>query len=396
MDYIPYHPRMRLGQGFNSYTQQTCLQAAVDFPSSTEIDDPHQPRPSQRLVLSHECVTRPSQLARTLNLSAADTIASGGFRGGRFGGVVDEEKFRDADFSFVVTAKVGRGVWPDEKARAVFKPFGRLSSAEFLKIYGDRYISGFESGGELIGIVYVKMIDADDAAVVKAKLHDILATILVKSPEESDMESLSHMANLSISATFAKGAIYEPISQTWALRDLLETITEFFQYAKAADERIHAVVKPYDSLPSFVAASGKPVLPSYSPAIASAMEMLDDFYTFKQLEADARAMQSSIEEYTISEADNHFEASMRGAIDAHKEIRGQMMALVKCVNDLQVKPELASTMALGGRKYNPPAQLRARLPVIQRPPTLPARPSSDGSVYSASSRSRNEVSDNQD
>lgn len=83
---VPYHEAMDIGQGYNSYTQTTCLIQAVTFGESTrpisveynqENSSVAPKKFSQNIIRLAHFADKPSDIIRTLGLSAASCIRDG-------------------------------------------------------------------------------------------------------------------------------------------------------------------------------------------------------------------------------------------------------------------------------------------------------------------------------
>lgn len=92
---VPYANGMRLGQGFNTYTQSICLDNAVRFDlsesSSPLTDAPKGPVP-QTAKYTSRLVNKMSDVVDTMNLSAALSIRLGGVTAAGTGEYFSEDK----------------------------------------------------------------------------------------------------------------------------------------------------------------------------------------------------------------------------------------------------------------------------------------------------------------
>ncbi|GES63933.1 hypothetical protein ATETN484_0010001200 [Aspergillus terreus] len=133
----PYNDAMRLGTGFNSYTQQICVNDAVikDNKSTASEKDmrPKMPGPHN------------------------DNRA-----------YIDSSKVKENDINFIVQVKfVNQQLVAEDVTQ--FNAIPSLSAKaqnRFIEVYGDSIISGFLEGGEFNALLSVKVMD-------KAKISDI-------------------------------------------------------------------------------------------------------------------------------------------------------------------------------------------------------------------------------
>jgi hypothetical protein len=89
---VPYDESMRLGQGFNSYTQSACMYPAVSaigYVEPTLSQDPE--KISQSVSVSSQFVTKISNVVSALNISPASCIKARD----PIGGLVNLEKVLD-------------------------------------------------------------------------------------------------------------------------------------------------------------------------------------------------------------------------------------------------------------------------------------------------------------
>jgi len=110
---VPYNGSMRLGQGYNSFLQVPCVDNAVTFDESKVVVEhvnlgPTQAVscPSKKTTYSSRFVEKISDVARTMDISEASAIKSGGIEVSGNSLPVDEAKFLSSDLNVVVSVKV--------------------------------------------------------------------------------------------------------------------------------------------------------------------------------------------------------------------------------------------------------------------------------------------------
>ena len=113
---VPYNDSMRLGQGFNSFLQVPCVDNAVTFDESRVVADSSNTGPtgvsqtvscsSNQTTYSSRFVDKISDVARTMNISAASAIKSGGIEVSGNSLPIDDPKFVSSDLNVVVSVKV--------------------------------------------------------------------------------------------------------------------------------------------------------------------------------------------------------------------------------------------------------------------------------------------------
>lgn len=92
---VPYANGMRLGQGFNTYMRSICLDNAVTFDasgSSSLAGDARKGPVSQTVEYTSRLVNKMSDVADTMNISAALSIKLGGVTAAGSGAYMSEDK----------------------------------------------------------------------------------------------------------------------------------------------------------------------------------------------------------------------------------------------------------------------------------------------------------------
>ena len=110
----PYNDSMRLGQGFNSFLQVTCIDNAVYIDQSKVVTERAQDGPtgiSQVVSYSSRFVEKISDVVRSMNISAGSSIKSGSIEISGNSLSVDESKFTASDLNAVVSIKVINRKW---------------------------------------------------------------------------------------------------------------------------------------------------------------------------------------------------------------------------------------------------------------------------------------------
>lgn len=135
----PYNNSMRLGQGFNSFTQQIYMTDAVtqgthDVPSPYSEDQ--QPKGISQIVsYSSRFVDKLSDVTDLMNVSASLSIKTGTIGGAVSGTYIDSDKFKASDLNFFIQVKVTNQT---HMARD-YTQFQKLKSfplTRFTEIYG--------------------------------------------------------------------------------------------------------------------------------------------------------------------------------------------------------------------------------------------------------------------
>ncbi|KAJ4159687.1 hypothetical protein NW765_013676 [Fusarium oxysporum] len=177
----PYNGAMRLGMGFNSYTQTLCVNDvktdAATFKSKQITAGTQQDQPQEVLdgasgtisrvvvdgqkevsqVVSWEAsfIENGSEVLKKLDVSGALSIKMAGM--GQLSGkaaFVDSTDIKNADIKYLVHVKVtNQRLIADNITE--FAPIDYIEPGQFTEIYGDCFISGFIEGGEFDALVTV-------------------------------------------------------------------------------------------------------------------------------------------------------------------------------------------------------------------------------------------------
>lgn len=106
----PYNDSMHLGQGFNSFLQQPCIDRAVKLTQAdlqTQAARAGGPsNVSQVVSYSSRFVEKISDVVRSMNISAASSIKVGTIEVSGNSVSVDEAKFAASDMNAVISVKV--------------------------------------------------------------------------------------------------------------------------------------------------------------------------------------------------------------------------------------------------------------------------------------------------
>ncbi|MCJ1296018.1 hypothetical protein MMC34_007583 [Xylographa carneopallida] len=247
---VPYNNAMRLGQGFNSYTQEICIDNAVigitdeedsqpivpnplvsiaapdgaapsatlapttpDPNASTEVvktssvtvpitkSDPNKTLlpmtvdkyPSQIVTYTSKYVNKISDVTNSLNISGALSIKYGSIQGDASGSYVDSDTFQNSDMNFLITVKVTNQTI-NVKDNLAFWPLNSdrdqsLAPADFTRKYGDCFISGFQEGGQFSAVVSITALDKSQLTDIKAAAHIALQTTVADVEGNAEIAS---------------------------------------------------------------------------------------------------------------------------------------------------------------------------------------------------------------
>ncbi|KAJ5946379.1 hypothetical protein N7454_003218 [Penicillium verhagenii] len=322
----PYNNSMRLGQGFNSYTQQTCLDQAVlpdptlaqsealrrkaaevievsqaksdaanagaDADSSASesklLDDvksvsdsgtdadiigkarrealgqskknptsglavPPWVKP-QIVTYSSRFVDKLSDVTDAMNISGSLSIKTATIGGKANGSYVDSDKFKSSDINFHLQVKVTNQV-VEPGNYCIFNKIPNIAKERFNEIYGDSFISGWESGGELNAIISMKIADKSKVFEIKAHLEAELTTPSVSGAVSGEFEKAKKESTKNTETTIAVnwsggGRIKDP-TEDWSIASLKKAAAAFPDLVAITPQRTYAILTKYTALESF-------------------------------------------------------------------------------------------------------------------------------------------------
>ncbi|CEO58470.1 hypothetical protein PMG11_03194 [Penicillium brasilianum] len=333
----PYNNSMRLGQGFNSYTQQTCLDQAVlpdptleqsdalrrkaaaeiqaspissstptssasstptssgagtdsAAPESKQIEDapavstpgtdvdiigkarrealsgPKQDPKSgtgmtvppwvkpQIVTYSSRFVDKLSDVTDAMNISGSLSIKTATIGGKANGSYVDSDKFKSSDINFHLQVKVTNQV-VEPGNYCIFNKIPHIPTEKFNEVYGDSFISGWESGGELNAIISMKIADKSKVFEIKASLEAELTTPgisgAVKGSFEQTKNKISSDTETTIAVNWSGGGRIKDPTEDWSIASLKKAAAAFPDLVAITPQRTYAILTKYTALESF-------------------------------------------------------------------------------------------------------------------------------------------------
>ncbi|KAJ7688056.1 hypothetical protein B0H17DRAFT_938797 [Mycena rosella] len=293
----PYNSAMRLGMGFNSFTQQLCINDAVKKTSNQSATEKSL-RPqykkgemelstSQFVAWTAKFVDRISEVTDSMNISGSleikcDAIGGGGGASASF---IDSNKFKESDLNYFIQVKVTNEQLVAHDVTE-FCPIENVSTADFTHIYGDSFISGFIEGGEFNALVSIKLKDRSKAKEISGqlKIELDLKAVNVKGTAKGgkkDLES-SYKGETTISVSWTGGGdIKDETVTDWTLANLKAVAMEFREKIMSCPMRTNAILTKYTSLKSFheKTLKGNPL--DYENAGVYSSALLDAYMDFK-------------------------------------------------------------------------------------------------------------------
>nr|GAT56541.1 predicted protein [Mycena chlorophos] len=277
----PYDPSMRLGIGYNTFTQELCARdvvkttgnsgskAPAGWTSSSQtvvVPSPPSETPrftNQQVQSTVQFIPSYIELVDTLGISAASHIKHAA-AGGPYAAFLDLGPFRTHHLHYLIRVLATREAAVGQAAEFTdIDVIPNLTEKERVSVYGDCFISGFNEGGELVALVSVKLNEPTDANIAATKqqieqqLHVGLAT---KTEDSKQIAGETRIVVLK-----RCGGVPDPRTE-WSLAVLKDEIRPFPKHAFAHPVRISPVLTNYSTLKSFhvARAQNKFSVPQYT------------------------------------------------------------------------------------------------------------------------------------
>ncbi|KAF7341631.1 hypothetical protein MSAN_02060600 [Mycena sanguinolenta] len=306
----PYNDAMRLGMGFNSFTQQLCVNDAVRLaggkqepatdkslrpqynPGLMTAPDGSTVDISQNVTWTAKFVDKMSEITNSLNVSGSlqvklEATGAGVDVSASF---LDSNKFKESDINYFIQVRVTnqRLTAPD---LTEFTPIPDVPFSEFNRVYGDSFISGFIEGGEFNALISVKLNDSSKATQIKGDLAGSMAIdgIQVSAKASLDKEDSNNNTDgeTTISVSWRGGGDIKDATVTdWTLDTLKRVAMEFPEHVMACPMRTYAILTKYTSLKSFYEQSIKGSPLDYENAGVYSSALLDAYMDYKVLWRD--------------------------------------------------------------------------------------------------------------
>ncbi|KAF2805523.1 uncharacterized protein BDZ99DRAFT_423807 [Mytilinidion resinicola] len=290
----PYNEAMRLGMGFNSYTQQLCVNDVVQKPGGikgSERDLRSDGQSSVSQVVSWEAgfVDNMSEVINSLNISGAleITVAALGGGAGGHGNYIDNSTFKQADAKYNITVKVtNQKLIANEITQ--FVPIPNVPESKFSEVYGDSFISGFIEGGVFNAVVTKTKIDKTKTKEYGGGLSiemDLKVAKVKGSAEGSKTDTTNEQEySTEIKLNWSGGGDIKPDDvKEWDIPALTRVAMEFPDNVAACPQRTYAILTKYSSLRSFheQMVKGSPL--DYENAGIYTSSLLDAYMDYKSM-----------------------------------------------------------------------------------------------------------------
>ncbi|KAF2421480.1 hypothetical protein EJ08DRAFT_682947 [Tothia fuscella] len=290
----PFNTAMQLGSGFNSFTQQLCVDRAVipDHEAPPEAQANIIGPVAQEVTYKATIVDKVTDVTKAMNINAAFAIKYDSFNASGKGDFINTSKIKESDVSFMISVKVINQVIYDH-ALTKFNPIAEIKESNFADVYGDSFISGFQDGGEFTAVISVKARDRSQAQKIKAEA----AINFTKNKLELGLNGNFGMTNDSmleehettISVAYVGGGQdLKKLEEDWSFETMRSAALKFPSLVAVTPMRTYAILTKYTALRSFysaTAASGRTLVPSFEKAgiyVSSLQEAFLDYKTISK------------------------------------------------------------------------------------------------------------------
>ncbi|KAM0424831.1 hypothetical protein ACHAPT_009887 [Fusarium lateritium] len=353
----PYNDAMRIGQGFNSYTHELCIDGAV-LVKSADQGEQNQTKtiesPAQIVSYSARVVEKLSDVVEGMNVSYCSSIKKGTVAVSGSSSTIDETTFKTADLNVVVTVKVTNQTTVI-KENAEFQDIKGIEpgSALFNESYGDSYISGFIKGGEFTGIISLKVLDRSRVeSTVKAikssldtkdKTADGLTLNTHGSDSSTELSAALKNTESHVSVAWMGGGQVKDETTLWDVSSVFAAAAAFPKRVSECPQRTWAILTKYKSNRSFVQWSHNKMFKAleYDQISSYTAELFDSYMDYKMLLKD---LQNIIDDRNGFEprmgVKDALDTSMDTLLSVRSALREEQSKIITAINVLSRDPSV--------------------------------------------------------
>ncbi|KAH8597449.1 hypothetical protein B0O99DRAFT_739487 [Bisporella sp. PMI_857] len=352
----PYNNSMRIGQGFNSYTQKICIDNAVvvDPALAAQTANPTGKNQSSQIVsYSSRFVDKLSDVTDAMNIAGSLSIKYGAIGGSGSGAYIDSDKFKDSDLNFFISVKVVNQTI-NMKDALIFKSIKDLPAAKFTDTFGDSFISGFLEGGEFNALVSMKVLNKEKITDIKASAHVALTvgagSIEADAKVEVAKSNLQNNTETTISVSWAGGGKLKDENVLWDVDSLTAVASRFPERVAETPQRTYAILTKYTALRSFVEQAGNFTPLDYENAGVYTSALLDAYMDYKNIwkliqvaswEVDNKLAVLLPPAAKPTDGSEPYSTTLEGLDRARRDCRFQMISIVQEVDEITQNPKLA-------------------------------------------------------
>ncbi|CVL12393.1 hypothetical protein FPRO06_04797 [Fusarium proliferatum] len=341
----PYNQAMQLGTGFNSFTQQLCIDNAVVSPNQLrgqqqednelsgdksvkdvarvdvsakkdagELEHQRKKQPiAQDVSYKASIIDKVTDVSSEMNINAAFAIKYDAFDAkGKFD-FLNTSKVKESDISFLFSVKVVNQVLYDHTLTEIV-PIGigedepsALDAQAFTDIYGDCFISGFQEGGTFTAVISVKAKSEKKKRDIKAKADVFFTKPKTKEAQKNSgkgknsldlnltFDSLNdnflreNETTISVSYTGGGQGLKTP-EEDWTFDTMKSAALRFPSLVAETPMRTHAILTKYLSLRSYHTRFGGMSPPNFEVAAVYCMLLQEAYLDYKTVAKDLQVL----------------------------------------------------------------------------------------------------------
>ncbi|KAH6880764.1 hypothetical protein B0T10DRAFT_446462 [Thelonectria olida] len=289
----PYNTAMQLGSGFNSYTQQLCINDAVvrdngDAPAVEQI----RKSLAQEVTYKTSIIDKVTDVTSAMNINAAFAIKYDAFDAKGKGDFINTSKVKESDVSFMISVKVVNQVIYDHDLNK-FNPIDGIDPRKFAEVYGDSFISGFQEGGQFTAVISVKAKDRRNKAKIKASaaINFTKEKLELSADGEFGKSDASFLDEneTTVSVTWSGGGQeLKGRNEDWTLETMRAAALKFPDLVSETPLRTHAILTKYTALRSFHSAlkagqDARAVIPNFEQAGVYTSVLQEAYLDYKNI-----------------------------------------------------------------------------------------------------------------
>ncbi|KAI0142771.1 hypothetical protein GGR57DRAFT_508607 [Xylariaceae sp. FL1272] len=303
----PYNASMKLGSGFNSYTQQLCVDHAVirdEKAVSADIPLSSADGISQQVTYKTTMINKVSDITNALNISAAMSIKyDNKIDGTGQGDFVNSDKLKESTISFLISVRVVNQTLSDTSLTK-FCPIDGIGPGDFTEVFGDCFISGYQDGGEFNALISIKKSDTSNLHSFGVNAEIALTGLLegkLDGSAEGDVtkarKELLENNEVTISVSWKGGGqALKGQNEDWTFETLRKAAVKFPDYVAKTPMRTHVVLTKYTALRSFLAYGTRYAPMIYENAGAYTTMLQEAFVDYKNLVKYIQTMSRDFDE----------------------------------------------------------------------------------------------------
>ncbi|CCO33670.1 hypothetical protein BN14_07755 [Rhizoctonia solani AG-1 IB] len=288
-----------------------------------------------------------------MGVSTGSSIKNGSIALSGNASSIDELKFVDSDVNIVLSVKVvnqtANSLANDNMSfnTSAAQGISNGDHQKFHEVFGDCYISGFVEGGELHGIISIKVIDSSRKEEIRAQIMGELNNSSLSNftfdPSGYD-GALAQQANsteTTIVVNWSGGGTIKPDDEEWSQETLHRIAAAFPAKVALCPQRTWAVLTPYGNNPEFVQwALEHDITPyDYSGVKSYASDLLDTYMSYKNNLRRIQSVLANPTGYVLGPAKDPISISVKDLVLARKQMKAEMTKIMDEVDAINEHPD---------------------------------------------------------